>query len=526
MILKLENEKKEVHVKKRETITWITIAGLVFIFGLIVTITPHIEAQQNDQLTQQYIDRIQYALNFILQNYVDEVPPEQLYEGAMKGLFESLDDPYSYYLTASDMDDLTDTTTGKFGGVGLYISKPVEDEEDPQQVNGRDAYIKVVAPIEDTPAYRAGIHAGDYITRIDNTSTKDLTVDDVVELLRGEPGTQVTVTILRGKDISFDINLARAIIEIPTVKYDIIQDSIAYIRIIQFTPYTDDRVEEAMKEFSAQGLEYLIIDVRGNPGGLLPAVTKTVDLIQTEGTIVSTRSRVVSENELFLAKPDYAVSPEVPIVVLIDQGSASASEILAGALKDTGRGVLIGNTSFGKGSVQKIIPFGRSGFKLTISRYYTPSGVNIDKVGIDPHVEVKEPEFSDEENDALKRVFEEKLVSGFVDTYPEAGEVEKEAYVKELQNDFGINLSDEVLRKLIRNEFHRRMDFPPVYDLKYDKALQKSVELLLDGTIAEMISENRNQSPALNSGVRMEDVFSVFDLPSTTSPGTRQKAKP
>jgi carboxyl-terminal processing protease len=199
-------------MKNREKITWLMLTAGLFIFGLITTLNPRIEAQQTDQITQQYIDRIQYALNFILQNYVDEVPPEELYEGAMKGLFESLNDPYSYYLTAEDMEDLTDTTTGKFGGVGLYISKPAGNEDDPEAINGMDAYIKVVAPIEDTPAYRAGIHAGDYITRIEGESTKNLTVDDVVERLRGEPGSTVTVTILRGKNISFDVDITRAII--------------------------------------------------------------------------------------------------------------------------------------------------------------------------------------------------------------------------------------------------------------------------------------------------------------------------
>ncbi len=505
-------------MKNREKITWFVLATGVFVFGLVMTFTPRLEAQQTDQITQQYMDRIQYALNFILQNYVEEVPPEKLYEGAMKGIFESLDDPYSYYLTADDMEDLTDTTTGKFGGVGLYISKPAESEEDSDFNNGRDAYIKVVAPIEDTPAYRAGIHAGDYITKIEDESTKNLTVDDVVERLRGEPGSTVTVTILRGKDITFEVDITRAIIEIPTVKYDIIQDDIGYIRIIQFTPYTDERVREALQEFKQKGFKYLIFDVRGNPGGLLNSVTDTVDLVQTEGTIVSTRSRVPTENEIFTAKSDREIPTDLPIVVLIDQGSASASEILAGALKDTGRGVLIGETSFGKGSVQKIIPFGNSGFKLTISRYYTPSGVNIDKIGIDPHIEIVEPELSDEENDALKRLFEERLITRFVDKNPNASESEKEAFVKELQRQHDIELDDELLEKLIRNEFHRRMDFPPVYDLKYDRALQKSVDLLRDGTVEEMIRENEASFRA--SPVGENAGFSLFDLPGFDSPSS------
>jgi len=510
-------------MKNGDKLTWIGITCAVFVFGLVVAFTPRVEAEQSDQATQQYIDRIQYAFNFILQNYVEEIPPEQLYEGAMEGLFESLDDPYSYYLTASDMEDLTDTTTGKFGGVGLYISKPAESESDQQADNGRDAFIKVVAPIEDTPAYRAGIHAGDYITKIEDESTKKLTVDDVVDRLRGEPGSTVTVTILRGKDITFDVDITRAIIEIPTVKHSMIHDTIGYIRIIQFTPYTDDRVQEALREFKQQNYSKLIIDVRQNPGGLLTSVTDTVDLIQSEGTIVSTRSRIAQENEVFNADPAREVARDIPIVVLIDQGSASASEILAGALKDTGRGVLIGQTSFGKGSVQKIIPFGRSGFKLTISRYYTPSGVNIDKVGIDPDIEVKEPELTEEDNDDLKQIFEKRLLSKFVDENPEASESEKEAFVERLRSEYNIKIEERILRRLLRNEFQRRMDFPPVYDLEYDQPLQKAVEMLEEGRISEMLEEARKNAPAGDSATEGAINFDLFNFPAT---GTERKENP
>lgn len=514
-------------MKNGDKLTWIGAASALFIFGLVVTFTPRVSAQQSSQTTQQYIDRIQYAFNFILQNYVDEVPPEQLYEGAMQGLFDSLDDPYSYYLTATDMEDLTDTTSGKFGGVGLYISKPAESEEDPQAANGRDAFIKVVAPIEDTPAYRAGIHAGDYITKIEGESTKKLTVDDVVERLRGEPGSKVTVTILRGKDITFDVDITRAIIEIPTVKHDMINENIGYIRIIQFTPYTDDRVKEAIDEFKRNNYSKLIIDVRQNPGGLLTSVVDTVDMILSEDTIVSTRSRIKQENEVFSADANRDVDPELPIVVLIDQGSASASEILAGALKDTGRAVLIGETSFGKGSVQKIIPFGQSGFKLTISRYYTPAGINIDKVGIEPDIEVKEPELSETDNEDLKEIFEQRLISKFVDENPEASERQREQFVQQLKREYDINLENRLLRKLIRNEFQRRMDFPPVYDLKYDRPLQKAVELLEDGEISDMIEEAQKNAAGGgaggNSAANGAIDFDLFDFPAA---GSQRKEQP
>jgi carboxyl-terminal processing protease len=302
-----------------------------------------------------------------------------------------------------------------------------------------------------------------------------------------------------------------------------IRDTIGYIRIIQFTPYTDDRVQEVLREFKQQNYSKLIIDVRQNPGGLLTSVTDTVDLIQSEGTIVSTRSRIAQENEVFNADPAREVAPDIPIVVLIDQGSASASEILAGALKDTGRGILIGQTSFGKGSVQKIIPFGRSGFKLTISRYYTPSGVNIDKVGIDPDIEVKEPELTEEDNDDLKQIFEKRLLSKFVDEKPEASESEKEAFVERLRSEYNIKIEDRVLHRLLRNEFHRRMDFPPVYDLEYDQTLQKAVEVLEEGSISEMFEEARKNAPAGGSAAQGAINFDLFDFPAT---GSENKEKP
>lgn len=515
-------------MKNGDKLTWVGTACALFIFGLVVTFNPGISAQQSSQETQQYIDRIQYAFNFILQNYVDEVPAEELYEGAMQGLFDSLDDPYSYYLTATDMKDLTDTTSGKFGGVGLYISKPAESEADPQSDNGRDAYIKVVAPIEDTPAYRAGIHAGDFITKIEDESTKKLTVDDVVDRLRGEPGSKVTVTILRGKDITFDVELKRSVIEIPTVKHDMINENIGYIRIIQFTPYTDERVKEALDEFKQKNYSKLILDVRQNPGGLLTSVVDTVDLLLSEGTIVSTRSRISQENEVFTADQKREVDPQVPIVVLIDQGSASASEILAGALKDTGRAALIGETSFGKGSVQKIIPFGQSGFKLTISRYFTPGGTNIDKVGIKPDIEVKEPELNEQENEDLKEIFEQRLITEFVDENPDASEEQREQFVQQLKQEYDIDLENRLLRRLIRNEFHRRMDFPPVFDLKYDQQLQEAVERLEDGSISEMIEEAQKNASAGGSSAGGTSAaegaidFDLFDFPASGSQNREQ----
>ncbi len=466
-------------MKNKERVLWIAVTVFLIAFSVFSLVAPKASALQSNNEVNDYLGRFEYIFQFLLQNYVDEVPPKQLYEGAMKGMFDSLNDPYSYYLTADDMQKMNDTTMGEFGGVGLYISKPAKNEtaDDPYA-----KYVRIVSPIEDTPAYRAGLHAGDYITKIEGEPVDDLTIDEVVDRLRGTPGTDVKVTILRGKHIEFEKKLTRAIIEIPTVKEAMIPGGIGYLRIIQFTPYTDDRVKEAIRFFEKHNYKALIIDVRGNPGGLLDTVAKTADFFLSDGVIVSTKSRIKSENEVFRASKSILVPKNIPIAVLIDKGSASAAEILAGALKDTGRAVLVGETSFGKGSVQKILPFHDGGIKLTIAKYYTPSGVNIDKIGIKPDVEVKEKELNEEETKALGRILKEHIISDFVDNNPDITPQMEKDFIKKLHKE-GINLDDRILEKLIRNEINLKMDSPPVYDLDYDIVLQEAVRLIKTGQI-------------------------------------------
>jgi carboxyl-terminal processing protease len=197
-------------------------------------------------------------------------------------MFEALDDPHSAYLDTEEMRGLTDTTSGEFGGVGMFISKPIEGSVDQR-------YIEVVSPIEDTPAYRAGLRAGDRIKAVEGQSTADLSVDGVVDLLRGEPGSEVKITILRGADMEFPVSLERAIIEVPTVKWDMIDDDIGFLRVIQFTPYTDDRVKEAIEDFKANNYRAMIIDLRSNPGGLLDGVVDVADLFFDGGSPRSAR---------------------------------------------------------------------------------------------------------------------------------------------------------------------------------------------------------------------------------------------
>ncbi len=467
----------------KERITWISLTAVILLCMTLLIFAPGAFADSSNRNIQRYISLFEQVFRFVHENYVDEVEPEVLFEGALNGLFDSLDDPHSSYLTENEMQDLTDTTSGKFGGVGLYISKSERGEgEEDTAVEGYSPFVRVVAPIEDTPAAKAGIHAGDLITAIEGDSTEDMDLDEVVDRLRGTPGTDVSITILRGEDIDFPVTLTRAVIEVPTTKHDMIPGGIGYLRIIQFTPLTDERVLDALKYFKKQNFNSLIIDVRNNPGGLLTSVVDVTDFFLPGGIIVSTRSRIPSENMVYTADPEVQISRNVPIVVLIDKGSASASEILAGALKDRDRAYLIGETTFGKGSVQQIKYIGEGGFKLTMSRYYTPSGTNIDKIGIEPDKEVKEPELNEEERASYRKLLEEQTIADFVENNRPLTSREIDRFIEKLRKQ-GIVLEERILRKLIRNEIHKTNDSPPVYDLEYDLALQEAVEMLKSGKI-------------------------------------------
>lgn len=469
--------------RKKERLIWAGLTSLLSISLVIVALffvftrsVPTVSAQTSysyNRDVEKYMNLLKNAYYYVLNNYIDEIPPEDLFKGAMDGLFESLDDPYSVYLDELAVQSLTDTTQGKFGGVGLYISKStLYDEENPY---GRKPYVEVVSPIEGTPAYRAGIHSGDYIYKINGESAKDLSTNDVSNLLRGEPGTPVDVTLLRGDSITFDVTLNRANIEIPTVKEDMINE-IGYMRVIQFTPFTATRVESAIETFNKNNYKGLIIDLRGNPGGLLSSVVEISDYFFNDGVIVSTKSRIENENEIFHAKRGVLVNNNIPIAVLIDNGSASASEILTGALKDRNRAVVIGQTSYGKGSVQTMIGLGESAIKLTMARYYTPSGTSIDKTGIEPDIAIELPEFTPEELESYAQLIEKNTIRKFV-TDNTVNNNSINSFIMEIKND-GIVLSDETIKRLIRSELNRLSDNPPVYDLQYDETLKKAVEVI------------------------------------------------
>ncbi len=469
-------------MKKNFAITSVVTA--VMIIFIMLTVTPVLFAQSDKDLEKaKYQQMFDDIYEFIERYYVEEVSPEQLYEGALKGMLESLDDPYSSYLSKDEQTALTDTTSGEYAGIGLHISKPDPGSYDPETYRGKyPQYVEIVAPLEGGPSSRAGLHAGDFITSIEGESVEEKTIEQVRDRLRGAEGTIVTFSILRGSR-EFDVSIKREIIEVPTVKYAMLEgpsslmgrEKIGFIKISQFAARTAERVKEAIEEFNKQKYTALIIDVRGNGGGLLASVVDIADFFLSDGTIVSTKSRIPFENHTYKAhKDNMIVDEDVPIVLLIDKYSASASEILAGALKDTGRAVLVGETTFGKGSVQQLRSSDEVMIKLTIARYYTPSDKNIDKIGIDPDVAADNLDLSEDGQDTIDRLVDSMLIENFVEKNKNPTESEIDTLLKRIKYE-GYNLEDRIIRRMITLEIQRCLDFPPIYDLDYDMVLQTAI---------------------------------------------------
>jgi len=464
--------------RKLERTLWISVSTIFILLIAVLLLSPVASAQTNARYRDRNLIReLEAVLHVIQNNYVDEVDPNDLFIGAMEGMFSKLDDPYSLYLDADFLAQMDDTTKGKYGGVGLYISKDRFDEENP---NGRRPYVKVVAPIEDTPGWRAGINAGDYIFAIEGESAEGYTTQDVSKRLRGKPGSKVVVTLFRDNSFTFDVTLVRAEIEIPTVKTTVIDEDIGYLRIIEFTPFTESRVKESLTKFVSRGIDKLIIDVRSNPGGLLDSVVKVADLFLSKGVIVDTRYRQAHLNRTHRASAGKIVPSSVELVVLIDRGSASASEILTGALKDRGGATVIGETSFGKGSIQQLVPLGDSAIKITTGRYYTPNGINIDKMGIVPDIVITEPELSEKQLEAYAKLLQENRVGTFIDKHPRPSEKQINAFVDDILSE-GLNPGEKILKLMIKREGERRLNVPPVVDLEFDSVLIQAVNFLSNG---------------------------------------------
>ena len=355
------------------------IKKIIFFITILIVNTNIAFSEKNDDLYNK-IDLFSEVLDKINNNYVEDVNQLKTLDAAINGVLQSLD-PYSSYLTPEMLDDMQTETSGEFGGLGI-------------EVGMESGVVKVISPIDNTPAARAGVKAGDYIIKINDDQIQGKSLIEAVELMRGPPGSSIKITIMRrGIKKPIVINIIREKIKVQSVKAKIIDNNIGYIRLTSFNENSSDQIKKKINKFEKSKIvKGYIFDLRNNPGGLLSQAIKISDFFLDDGEIVSTKSRKSDENRKWFAKKGDLINGKT-LIVLINYGSASASEIVAGALKDHKRAILLGESSFGKGSVQSIIPLKNNGaIRLTVAKYYLPSGKSISEVGVSPDIEISEKE--------------------------------------------------------------------------------------------------------------------------------------
>lgn len=423
------------------------------------------------------LDLIRKVLELIKSDYVDENLDEQkLIYGAIEGMLKKLDDPYTRFMEPKAFKEMQVETQGEFGGLGIVISL-------------KDRMLTVVSPIDDTPAARAGVLAGDMIIKIDGKDVIDIALHDAVKLLRGPVGSKVVITVLReGQKDSRDFELERQIIKLPSVKYWVIEPSIGYIRLTQFIQTSSEDLEKAMIDLEKNGVKSIILDLRNNPGGLLTAAVEVGRKFIPKGDIVSIKGRDGEENTY---SSFFKYHPLLPLIVLINEGSASASEIVAGAVKDNKRGLLLGKKSFGKGSVQTVISLNDgSAMALTTALYYTPSGVNIHKTGIVPDIEVDLPKLDETKQEEIRKaidldqVFLQKLSNATMTAELSSGTI----YIKGEDNaseSHKLSGYIEPPDSLAHNKLQMFVVNP------YDSQLQRAIDLLKSAAVFMPMMEEK-----------------------------------
>ncbi|MGA1862559.1 S41 family peptidase [Deferribacter thermophilus] len=409
---------------------------LLFLFLISLKINDVYAAKSSKY---ELLEKFTNVMSIVQENYVEKVDTEKLINGAIKGMLHELD-PHSNYFDKDMFKEFQIETKGEFGGLGITIGI-------------KDNILTVIAPLEDTPAWKAGLKAGDKIIKINGKSTANITLEEAVKKLRGKPGTKVTITIFRkGVDKPFDVTITRAIIKIKAVKYKTIED-LGYIKLTQFKDKASDEVISALKELKNKSIKGLIFDLRNNPGGLLNEAIKVSSIFLPAGkTVVFTKDRDGKEKHYKSYLLSYR-DLDIPMVVLINEGSASASEIFSGAMKDYNRAIIVGETSFGKASVQTIIPLNDgSAIKITTARYYTPNGHSIQNVGIKPDIIIPDGKIVIEKDN---HVIKEKDLEHHLDNdqLKEAGfniSDNNTNIEEELNKDLQLKVAADILKGLIK----------------------------------------------------------------------------
>ncbi|MGJ8564210.1 MAG: S41 family peptidase [Alphaproteobacteria bacterium] len=432
------------------TLGTVTAAAL-FAFSSSPQVATAVERPAHSDTFQQ-LELFADVMARVRNDYVVDVDDADLIEDAINGMLQSLD-PHSSYVNPDNFKDMQISTSGEYGGLGM-------------EVTSESGVVKVISPIDDTPAFKAGIKSGDYLTEIDGESIIGLTLTDAVDRMRGKPGEPITITVIRGDEDPKEYTLIREIIKRAGVKHEV-KDGFGYIRISQFNEKTSEELELALADLKSTlggKIPGIVLDLRGNPGGLLDQSIKVSSAFLDGGEVVSTRGRLADDTERYNAQKGESAR-NVPLIVLIDGASASASEIVAGAIQDRGRGLVVGLTSFGKGSVQSVIPLrgGRDGaLRLTTERYYTPAGRSIQGTGIDPDIAVAAIPDDGKGNKSFKE-----------SDLPHA-----------IQNEIEAQEGEDGAEKAEVN-----IDYPPEgFETEDDYQLQKAIAILKDGSYTQRLA--------------------------------------
>ena len=401
-----------------------------YFLPLLILISSHSSFADTKE-TYRQLSIFNEVYNRVKNQYVEELTDKELVEKALNGMLQALD-PHSSYMNEEVYKEMQVDTAGAFGGLGIEITTD-------------KSFIKIVSPIDDTPAQKAGVQAGDYITHLDGVSVIDMTLKEAIDIMRGEVGASITLTIVRGTENPFDIEIERDIIKVQSVKHRLIDD-IGVLRISTFNEQTTPGLKKIIEELESSDNPPIgyVLDLRNNPGGLLTESISVSDVFLEQGEIVSIRGREKKDVKVYSAKKGDLINKK-PLIVLINEGSASASEIVAGALQDHDRAVIMGIKSFGKGSVQTIVPIDSGAIRLTIAKYYTPSGDSIQAVGIEPDIIVPRAELNIIDD---YFTFRESDYKDALENETNEGAEEEEDYTELLENDYQLSRAIDAVKTI------------------------------------------------------------------------------
>ena len=369
----------------------------------------------NDEITTN-MQKLELLYRLVERDFLFDIDHKAVYENMAKGLFTGLGDEYSAYILSEDAADFSEETSGTYGGIGAYISKNYIEYRD--YTKPETYMVNITSVFPGSPAETAGLRSGDLISHIDGEAVDDWEANEASKALKGTPNTPVVLSIKRGNS-TFDVTVIRKIVSVPTVSVDMLENGIGYLRITQFTNSTGDQVRKELLSFMKQGISALILDLRDNPGGIVDSTMNIADMLLADQTIVHVNSKNSTNNRTFVASSNTIVPEDMTVVVLVNKGSASSSEILSGALKDNGRATLIGTTTYGKGLIQVVSPFGDGYYTLTTSQYRTPNGNDIHKVGIPVDIELEDVQIDDEQMDTYMEFINSNVAADFVQEHPE-----------------------------------------------------------------------------------------------------------